>query len=121
MSKNNGPWGNDSPWNEPENTASPGKVIDFANIKKPGGFDFKISWIIAAVALLWLATGFYQVQPNEQGVVLRNAASTSVLPKLIQPLTALLSATVKPAMPIRSRALPKATCSPATKTLSMST
>lgn len=71
MSKNNGPWGNDSPWNEPENTASPGKVIDFANIKKPGGFDFKISWIIAAVALLWLATGFYQVQPNEQGVVLR--------------------------------------------------
>ena len=71
MSKNNGPWGNDSPWNEPENTASPGKVIDFANINKPGGFDFKISWIIAAVALLWLATGFYQVQPNEQGVVLR--------------------------------------------------
>jgi hflK protein len=71
MSKNNGPWGNDSPWNEPENTASPGKVIDFANIKKPSGFDFKISWIIAAVALLWLATGFYQVQPNEQGVVLR--------------------------------------------------
>ena len=71
MSKNNGSWGNDSPWNEPENTASPGKVIDFANIKKPGGFDFKISWIIAAVALLWLATGFYQVQPNEQGVVLR--------------------------------------------------
>ena len=71
MSKNNGPWGNDSPWNEPENTTSPGKVIDFANIKKPGGFDFKISWIIAAVALLWLATGFYQVQPNEQGVVLR--------------------------------------------------
>ncbi len=71
MSKNNGPWGNDSPWNEPENTASPGKVIDFANIKKPGGFDFKISWIIAAVAMLWLATGFYQVQPNEQGVVLR--------------------------------------------------
>lgn len=71
MSKNNGPWGNDSPWNEPENTASPGKVIDFANIKKPGGFDFKISWIIAAIALLWLATGFYQVQPNEQGVVLR--------------------------------------------------
>ena len=46
-------------------------MIDFANIKKPGGFDFKISWIIAAVALLWLATGFYQVQPNEQGVVLR--------------------------------------------------
>ena len=71
MSKNNGPWGNDSPWNEPENTASPGKVRDFANIKKPGGFDFKISWIIAAVALLWLATGFYQVQTNEQGVVLR--------------------------------------------------
>ena len=46
-------------------------MIDFANIQKPGGFDFKISWIIAAVALLWLATGFYQVQPNEQGVVLR--------------------------------------------------
>lgn len=68
MSKNNGPWGNDSPWNEPENTASPGKVIDFANIKKPGGFDFKISWIIAAVALLWLATGFYQVSPMNKAL-----------------------------------------------------
>lgn len=40
--------------------------------KNKKGFDFKSFWGIAGiVVLLWLLTGFYQVQPQEQGVVLR--------------------------------------------------
>ena len=40
--------------------------------RKGGGFGKKGLWGIAAVAvLLWALTGFYQVQPQEQGVVLR--------------------------------------------------
>ncbi len=39
---------------------------------KKGGFGKKGFWGIAAVVfLLWLLSGFYQVQPQEQGVVLR--------------------------------------------------
>ena len=70
MSKNNGPWGTENPWSSTDNDTHSPKVVDF-KIKKPQNFDFKIGWIFAAIALLWLATGFYQVQPNEQGVVLR--------------------------------------------------
>lgn len=40
--------------------------------KNGGGFGRKGAWGIAAVILLlWLLSGFYQVQPQEQGVVLR--------------------------------------------------
>ena len=39
------------------------------NVVNGGGFNF--GWIIAVLILVWLATGIYQVQPNEQGVVLR--------------------------------------------------
>ncbi|MBR1945234.1 MAG: FtsH protease activity modulator HflK [Alphaproteobacteria bacterium] len=39
---------------------------------KKGGFGKKGFWgIVAVVFLLWLLSGFYQVQPQEQGVVLR--------------------------------------------------
>ncbi|MBE6448686.1 MAG: FtsH protease activity modulator HflK [Alphaproteobacteria bacterium] len=41
---------------------------------KPDGFDFKWSWGIGALVLMWLASGLYQVQPNEEGVVLRFGA-----------------------------------------------
>ena len=39
----------------------------------PGGFGGSrgIALAIAAVVLIWLATGFYRVQPEQQGVVLR--------------------------------------------------
>ena len=70
MAQNNGPWGTENPWSSSDNDNHSPKVVDF-KIKKPQNFDFKIGWIIAAIILLWLATGFYQVQPNEQGVVLR--------------------------------------------------
>lgn len=36
--------------------------------------DFRWSWVAIGVLLLWLASGFYQVQPNEEGVVLRFGA-----------------------------------------------
>lgn len=73
MAKGNGPWGDNednNPWAEIDTPRS-SKVIDFSNIRKPDGFDFKISWAIIALLLVWLASGFYQVKPNEQGVILR--------------------------------------------------
>ena len=64
----NNPWeGNDKPVNKP-------KVTDFTKIKKPDGFEFKWQWGVILVLLVWLASGFYQVQPNEEGVVLRFGA-----------------------------------------------
>ncbi len=64
----NNPWeGNDKPVNKP-------KVTDFTKIKKPDGFEFKWQWGVVLVLLVWLASGFYQVQPNEEGVVLRFGA-----------------------------------------------
>jgi len=51
------------------------KIVDFPKIIKMDGIKnpvpFKIWWIFAAVAVLWIVSGFYQVQPSEQGVVLR--------------------------------------------------
>jgi len=69
MVKNNSPWDNDTPWNSPDKPNT--KIINIPKIKNKSNFDFNPVWIIAAIVLLWLATGFYQVQPNEQGVVLR--------------------------------------------------
>ena len=40
--------------------------------KNRGDFGRKSFWgVVAVIALLWLLSGFYQVQPQEQGVVLR--------------------------------------------------
>ena len=69
MTKDNGPWDNDNPWNAPQKQTA--KIIKIPRLPKKNDFEFNISWAIAIIALLWLATGFYQVQPNEQGVVLR--------------------------------------------------
>lgn len=76
MAKIEGPWGNnepDNPWQTvPKETKKP-KVVDFTTLKAqtPGDFGFKFSWIIILLLLVWGASGFYQVQPNEKGVVLR--------------------------------------------------
>ncbi len=69
MEKNNGPWDNNTPWGSPDKPNA--KIISIPRIKKKSDFDFNPIWIIVTIILLWLATGFYQVQPNEQGVVLR--------------------------------------------------
>ena len=80
MANNQGPWGSNEdsgPWGGNEETLSKPKVVDFSVIEKlknDDGFDFKISWAIIALILLWLASGFYQIQPSDQGVVLRFGA-----------------------------------------------
>ncbi len=69
---------NKNPWDDSDNTPWPGnarqeKVVKFRQVKNNGGFKFGGSYklIIGAIAALWLVSGFYQVQTNEQGVVLR--------------------------------------------------
>ena len=74
MSNQEGPWGGnvkESPWENAEKSPRKPKIIDFDPIKKNNGIDFKVSWLIGALLLVWLASGFYQIQPNEEGVVLR--------------------------------------------------
>ena len=80
MAKNQGPWGNNdnsSPWGDSEETLSNPKVVDFSvleRVKNDDGFDFKFGWAVAIIVALWLASGFYQIQPSDQGVVLRFGA-----------------------------------------------
>ena len=81
MAKNQGPWGSSddvNPWGSAEETVSKPKVVNFEKIidRKGGngGFEFKIKWAVLILLLVWLASGFYQVQPSEQGVVLRFGA-----------------------------------------------
>ena len=75
MAKNQGPWGNNenNPWDDDTSSNKP-KVVNFTKIthlKNNDGFEFKPQLIVLAVLLLWLASGFYQVQTNEQAVILR--------------------------------------------------
>lgn len=80
MAKNQGPWGNNdnaNPWGDNEETLNSPKVVDFSvleRIKKDDRFDFKIRWALLALLVIWLLSGFYQIQPSEQGVVLRFGA-----------------------------------------------
>ena len=81
MAKNQGPWGSSddvNPWGSAEETVSKPKVVNFEKIidRKGGngGFEFKIKWAVLILLLVWLASGFYQVQTSEQGVVLRFGA-----------------------------------------------
>ena len=90
MADDKSPWGNNTndddqnPWKPRQDDAVPPDIEDLLRksqdkvrrIMKGGknkkGFDFQSFWGIAGiVVLLWLLTGFYQVQPQEQGVVLR--------------------------------------------------
>ena len=72
MSNNMNPWEDDAS-DTPEKSAP--RVVKFQKISKktPGGNKLEIrpQWVFLAVLALWLASGFYQVQTNEQAVVLR--------------------------------------------------
>ena len=87
MVKKKSPWDNsneddDNSWRPDWNTEeqqdiekllkkSQDKVRYIMNGKNGGFFKKGFWWIAAAAVLLWALTGFYQVQPQEQGVVLR--------------------------------------------------
>jgi membrane protease subunit HflK len=67
---------NINPWDTSnENTSKP-KVIDFTTkITKmhnsKDNFNGHIKFVIGILLFIWLASGFYQVQPSEEGVILR--------------------------------------------------
>ncbi|MFV0627137.1 MAG: FtsH protease activity modulator HflK [Alphaproteobacteria bacterium] len=78
MTKGNNPWDDETPWNDNKKSEKKAKVEDFTKfVKKNDGnnnIEFKIKWIFFALVTLWALSGFYQVEPNEQGVVLRFGA-----------------------------------------------
>ena len=80
MAKDKGPWGqneNINPWGENTEQLHKTKIIDFStmeHLKNNDGFDLKPSWIILFVIVLWMLSGFYQIQPSEQGVITRFGA-----------------------------------------------
>ena len=76
MSRKNNPWEEDLPDELPGTSGSVKlKVVSPLKVAKMNGTknEFKIHFklLLGAIFLLWLASGFYQVQPSEQGVVLR--------------------------------------------------
>ena len=80
MVKNKNPWDNENDGSEEIWTADgeilkKAKIVDFAKIAKMRSpqdhFGGYIKYGVMLVVALWLASGFYQVQPSEQGVVLR--------------------------------------------------
>tara|TARA_B100000686_G_C16793576_1_gene980536 strand:+ start:1104 stop:2192 length:1089 start_codon:yes stop_codon:yes gene_type:complete len=72
---NNGPWGNggNNPWGQGQSNRDFEDSIKKAK-EKFGKFNFgspkNFSLIALILVLLWLATGFYRVEPDEQGIEL---------------------------------------------------
>lgn len=65
-----------NPWDSSDDSLSKTKVVDFtAKITKmqnnKDNFDGIYKLIVGILLFLWLISGFYQVQPSEQGIVLR--------------------------------------------------
>ena len=81
MAKVPNPWedndNDDNPWQANDTGSARPKIKKFMPKKAPSGeFMLRWEWFLLGIVLLWLASGFYQVQPNEQGVVLRFGAYT---------------------------------------------
>ena len=72
MAENKNSW-DDNDETTTQDTINPEKIIKFRKINKNtnnfNGGTLKLA--LGIIAALWLASGFYQVQTNEQGVVLR--------------------------------------------------
>ena len=77
MAKQINPWdnGGDSDWSEDGAIVKKAKVIDLSKISKlqspKDNWSGYIKYGLLLLLALWLASGFYQVQPSEEGVVLR--------------------------------------------------
>ena len=76
MSDVQNPWEDSDGQNSAANSQGDAiRVVQFQKSKTAddsfnrNGFNW--GWIIVALILVWLASGFYQIQTNEQGVVLR--------------------------------------------------
>lgn len=78
MVKKINPWDNGSDedgWSLGGEMFKKNKIVDFSKIANMQGskdnFGGWLKYALMLLAALWLASGFYQVQPSEQGVVLR--------------------------------------------------
>jgi len=77
MAQKNNPWEEDLPEDLSSNAtmANKIKIVSPFKVAKMNGtkndFKMQIKLGIAAILILWMVSGFYQVQPSEQGVVLR--------------------------------------------------
>ena len=75
MAKIPSPWDNNEedkgPW--ADNDPIQPKIRQFKP-KKPIEIEVQWWWGLVAIAFIWLASGFYQVQPNEEAIVLRFGA-----------------------------------------------
>lgn len=76
INMNEGPWGSKSPWSG--NKSSKGPNVE--NLFKNGGpslpFGNKVLYSVGAFLLIlfWLGSGLYQINPDEEGLVLRFGA-----------------------------------------------
>ena len=80
MGKSKNPWGggnDENPWKKsPESSADIDDLLrksqeKMRTLMNGNGRKISFGWIVPAVLAVWFLTGFYQVQPEEQGVVLR--------------------------------------------------
>ena len=78
MVKKINPWdngGDEDGWALGGEMFKQNKIVNFSKIAKMHGskdnFGGYLKYALLLIAVLWLASGFYQVQPSEQGVVLR--------------------------------------------------
>lgn len=79
MAKIPNPWDDnegDSPESPWQDIISPKVTIKKFKPIPPKDFNFKWWWIAMVAVVLWLASGFYSVQPNEEGIELRFGAYT---------------------------------------------
>ena len=75
MGKKQNPWDSEPDnenWALGGNPLSKSKIVEFAKIhNQKDNFGGYFKYGVLAIVALWLASGLYQVQPSEEGVVLR--------------------------------------------------
>ena len=78
MVKKINPWdnsGDEDGWSLGGEMFKKNKIVDFTKIAKMQGskdnFGGYFKGVLLLLALIWMSSGFYQVQPSEQGVILR--------------------------------------------------